>query len=488
MMNMYPLISGAGLGVILIALRYLTKKTGLPQIPTRLPVIAILFWTLNAYLPGSLDTAEYINWRNAGLELIRSYAYLQLIIWTCLELPSKISWWPKPAKILRDLFGLAIGAVVTLVILDRAANINVVGLVTTSAVLTAVIGLAAQEALKDLFAGIMLRVECPFEEGDYLELDNHCNGWVVSLTLLSTRLRDVYGGLITLPNNLVWQQHMRQYSVNGPICRELHIDLDREYPPNEATELLERIADNCDLVLKTPAPQAIVYEYKSHAITYELEVWQEDPTDLGYDEVRGELLGQLWYALERIGQRVPYNIHEFKKRYGLSKPEVFLEQGIETKEKIVSLNSLFCELSKDEIRTIANLSRLMRFSKNEKIVSEDESGDTLYQIVQGSVSVQKRTENGGTQEVAQLSAPDFFGEMSVFNEEPRSATVQAINGCVLLEIERDDLRPILEDKPKAIEQLAETITNRRAALFKMNQKTTEKRMNELLSKMRALFL
>lgn len=485
---MEPLIRCTVLGIFMVTARYFQKKFNLPSVPIRLPAIAIAATLINTYAPGILDIFIDENWKNAGLELLRSYTYLQLIVWTGLDLPSKIRWWPRPAKILKDLFKLTVGAVITLIILDRTANINVVGLVTTSAVLTAVIGLAAQEALKDLFAGIMLRIECPFSEGDYLEASETCNGWVEALTLLSTRIRDEYGALITLPNNLVWQHKMRKFPGSGPICREIYVDLDREFPPNEATELLAKIAINCNMILKHPAPQAIVYSYNNHAITYELEIWHRDPSDVGLDEVRGELLGQLWYALERIGQRIPYNIQEFKKRHGPSEPEVTIDQSLETKERIISLNPLFRELNNDEIRNIAERSRLIRFSKNEQIVSEGEAGDTLYQIVHGSVAILKKTNNGEMQEVTQLSAPAFFGEMSVFNEEPRSATVKALSGCVLLEIERDDLRPTLEDKPKTIEQLAMIINNRRATLLHMNPKVTTNKMNELLRKMRSIFL
>ena len=362
------------------------------------------------------------------------------------------------------------------------------GLVTTSAVLTAVIGLAAQEALKDLFAGIMLRIECPFSEGDYLEVSDTCNGWVDALTLLSTHIRDDYGGKITIPNNLVWQHKMRKFATAGPACREIYVDLDREFPPNEATELLTKIAINCNLVLDNPPPQAIVYSYNSHAVTYELEVWQKDPSDVGHDEVRGELLGQLWYALERIGQRIPYSVQEYKKRHGPSEPEVVLEQSLETKIKIVSLNPLFHELNNDEISSIASLSRLIRFSKNENIVSEGETGEILYQIVRGKVAILKKGKDGEQQEITQLSEPAFFGEMSVFNEEPRSATVKALSECILLEIEQDDLRPTLENKPKTVEKLATIINERRSALLNMNPKTTTRKMNELLRKMRSIFL
>ena len=478
----------AALGIILIAAKYFQKQLKLPPIPVRLPAIAILATLVNAYLPATAETNSNTNWIDVCLELIRSYAYLQLVVWVSVDLPSKTRWWPRPPKILTDLSRLTVGAVITLIILDRAANINVVGLVTTSAVLTAVIGLAAQETLKDLFAGIMLRIECPFSEGDYLEVSESCNGWVEALTLLSTRLRDEYGGLITLPNNLIWKNKMRKIPTNGPICREIYVDLDREFPPNEAIDLLTKIAINCDLVLKDPTPQAIVYSYNNNAVTYELEVWHRDPSDIGYDEVRGELLGQLWYALERIGQRIPYKVHEFKRRNGPSEPEVTIEQSLETKTRIVSLNPLFQELDNDEISSIAELSKLIRFSKNENIISEDEVGVTLYQIVRGSVAILKKGKDGEQQEITQLREPEFFGEMSVFNEEPRSATVKALCECVVLEIEQDDLRRTLENKPETVEKLAIIINERRYALLNINEKTTTKKMNELLRKMRSIFL
>jgi small-conductance mechanosensitive channel len=321
MLNLGVLMTALGLVILLVALWLICRRTKLAPVPLRLPGLAILIWIVHASLPASIAASENKLWLDLTLHLGQSYAALQLAFWLTLELPAPISWWPHPPKILRDLGALTIGAALTLIVLQRAADINVVGLVTTSAILTAVIGLAAQEALKDLFAGIMLRVDSPFEEGDYLELGDNVNGWVVSLTLLSTRLRHVHGALITLPNSMMWQKNMRRFSPKGPIARELHINLDRELPPNQATELLLMVAESCPSVLKNPAPEAIVYAYHDYANTYELEVWQEDPTDLGYDELRGEVLSQIWYALERIDQRVPYPITEFKRRLGSSGPE-----------------------------------------------------------------------------------------------------------------------------------------------------------------------
>jgi small-conductance mechanosensitive channel/CRP-like cAMP-binding protein len=488
MVDMRVLLSGLGLEAILVALRLACLRTRLAPVPLVLPSAAILTWLLHAYLPASWVTSENKIWFDSVLQLSRGYAGLQLLFWLCLELPSPIRWWPHPPKILRDLAALSVGAVLSLVVVQEAAQINVVGLVTTSAILTAVIGLAAQEALKDLFAGIMLRVESPFEEGDYIDLGDGINGWVDSLTLLSTRLRHVHGALITMPNNEIWQKAMRKFSPKGPIAREIHIHLDRELPPNQATELLLQVAERSPLVLAKPEPQAIVYSYHDFGITYELEVWQEDPTDIGYDDLRGELLSQIWYSLERIGQRVPFPVREFKLREGPSQPEEAGNYTLNDKVNILRNSNLFSHLSEPQLKNLANLTRCIRFAEGEQIVSEDDKGDTLFQIVRGKVAVTKTLAGGEVRQLAQLDAPSIFGEMSVFNEEPRSATVKALEQCVLLEVERADLRPLIEHDPAVMEILAEIISKRRGELLKLTPESQLKQSNDLLHKMRRLFL
>ena len=488
MVDLRLLLNGLGLEAILVALRFVCLRARIAPVPLVLPSAAILIWLIHASLPASLVTRENKIWLDAVLQLGRGYAALQLLFWLCLELPSPIRWWPHPPKILRDLSALSIGAVLSLVVVQKAAQINIVGLVTTSAILTAVIGLAAQEALKDLFAGIMLRVESPFEEGDYIELGDEINGWVDSLTLLSTRLRHVHGALITLPNNEIWQKAMRKFSPRGPIARELHIHLDRELPPNQATELLLQVAERSRLVLAKPEPQAIVYSYHDFGITYELEVWQEDPTDIGYDDLRGELLSQIWYALERIGQRVPFPIREFRLREGASHPEETANYNLNDKVSILRNSTLFSHLSDPQLENLANLTRCIRFAEGEQIVSEEDEGDTLFQIVRGKVAVLKTLAGGEVRQLAQLDAPSIFGEMSVFNEEPRSATVKALEQCIVLEVERADLRPLIENDPAVMEKLAQIISQRRGELLKLTPESQLKQSNDLLNKMRRLFL
>ena len=200
------------------------------------------------------------------------------------------------------------------------------------------------------------------------------------------------------------------------------------------------------LVLKDPEPEAFVHAYADHAITYELEVWQEDPTDTGFDILRGQLLSQIWYALERNGRTLPYPIRELRSR---ALPEsVDDPAGVDQLTRLALLrdNVLFGHLSEDQLEQVAPLTRCLRFAQGEAVVVVGDEGETMFQVVSGALEVQKLIE-GRTKVVAKLGEGAIFGEMSVFNNEPRSATVRAHQECVLLEVERDDLRPLLEGNP-----------------------------------------
>lgn len=480
------ILMALGLAALLLTLRLICRRARIAPIPIQLPGLAILLWLIIDSLPTALVTPISKPWLQSTLQLSQGYAALQLITWAGLDLPRFLPWWPRPAKILKDLAMLVIAGVFTMVVLQQQARINVVGLVTTSAILTAVIGLAAQESLKDFFAGIVLQVDSPFQEGDYIDVGDNINGWVVSLTLMSTRVQHVHGALITLPNSRIWGTNIRRFSSRGPIAREIHLNLETSFPPEKAIKLLLHLARQHPLVLKDPKPEAFVYAYADHAITYELEVWQEDPTDNGFDILRGQLLSQIWYALERLGMTLPYPIRELRSR---ALPEAVDDPaGVDLPTRLTLLrdNVLFGHLSEAELEQVAPLTRCVRYAPGEAVVVEGDEGETMFQVVSGALEVQKLIEGRSTV-VAKLGAGAIFGEMSVFNNEPRSATVRVHQECVLLEVERDDLRPLLEGNPQLVERLAMLISERRAHLSNLNQERREAQGNQLLQQMRQMF-
>ncbi len=75
------------------------------------------------------------------------------------------------------------------VIPRQGARLDLLSLITTSAVLTAVIGLTSQEALKDLISGLELQLSDDFRVGDWIELAGGQNGIVTSISWRDCSLR-----------------------------------------------------------------------------------------------------------------------------------------------------------------------------------------------------------------------------------------------------------------------------------------------------------
>ena len=95
---------------------------------------------------------------------------------------------------------------------------------------------------------------------------------------------------------------------------------------------------------------------------------------------------------------------------------------------------LFEMLSPEEVELLAELSRPRRYSAGETIFEEGEIGDALFIIASGTVEVVRRKERGEPIVIDTLTAPEFFGEMSLIDKDARSATVRAKSDCALLEL------------------------------------------------------
>ena len=484
-MNSFFLAAAAVTAVITTSWVASLKRLSRP--PSIFLIATILVWLSCELATNFTQTLWQEQWLSAVRLMMSTYASIGLLTWLLLDLPKPLPWWPHPPKIARDLLALGLGSASTVVILQHEAKINVVGLVATSAILTAILGLAAQETLKDIFIGIMLRFDKPFEEGDYLEINNDINGWVLSSTLLSTRLKHVHGATISIPNSTIWSERVKIFRSDGPVAREIHIRLSRQYPPNQAEELLLNAAANSITVLKEPKPEAFVYEYNEYSVTYELEVWQSDPSDTGFDKLRGEIFGQLWYALERSDQKIPYPISEII----LQKDSRAIFQKEDPQVKCLTAlmeNPILKYLDYDVLSEIAEKSRILRFGKGEVLIREGEEGDRMYQVVEGHLAVYKVDQDTQEINITTLKRNDIIGEMGVFSGKKRSANVKAIDECILLEIEREDISPVIHREPEILEVLAKIIQERQASLNAAGAATSKSAEKpSLLAAMRRIF-
>ena len=482
------MVISAGLLIGLWLLRRLLRQRQLPAPPWRLPAAALLLQVVGDPLAGLLPGAG----RSLMLlldGLVGSYALVVLVSWALLQLPAALGLGRPIPQILRDLLALAVAALLTVLNLQQA-GVNLVGLVTTSAVLTAVIGLAAQETLKDLFGGLSMQIGAAFRVGDWVDLGTQ-RGWVQSITLMNTVLIGLEGAEIVVPNSQAASSAARRYRPGQPVGHRVALGLDYNHPPAQALRLLLEVLQRHPDVLVDPPPQVWISRFGDSAVEYELLLFQREAGDGPQLRLRGELLQQIWYALQREGRSIPFPVLELRRP--LAREPLADEPDWSRSERRamrLAANPLFAGLSGQELATLAPLTRCLRFGPGETVVREGERGDCLYQVLSGAVEVRKGQPGGdgaSELEVAQLGADAVFGEMTLCTDAPRNATVRALEDTVLLEVERRDLVPLLEANPHLLEQLGALVSARQQELERLSDAAASERTGWLVETMRQLF-
>ncbi len=102
---------------------------------------------------------------------------------------------------------------------------------------------------------------------------------------------------------------------------------------------------------------------------------------------------------------------------------------------------------------------IRQFKPGEVIIREDDIGETAYIVETGRVDVTKE-KNGKKIYLGYMTAGDIFGEMSIIDDQPRSATVTAVEKTSVKEIHRDEFLEILQKDQDAAVRILKTLFNR----------------------------
>lgn len=123
----------------------------------------------------------------------------------------------------------------------------------------------------------------------------------------------------------------------------------------------------------------------------------------------------------------------------------------------------FSPLNEQQLEILSQTSIRREFLKDEVIVRQGESGDSLFILANGNLSVRYNDEQEGESEIACISDGACFGEMSLLTGAPRSATIQAKVDSVVYEIRKEHLRPFMERNQELVQALSELMAQRQLA-------------------------
>ena len=126
---------------------------------------------------------------------------------------------------------------------------------------------------------------------------------------------------------------------------------------------------------------------------------------------------------------------------------------------LLSSVGVFSLLSAEEISLVSEHLSTARLAAGEVLFHEGDQGNDMYILADGAVAVSIRLPDGGTREIARFSPGDFFGEMSIFDDAPRSASCQAVSRSTLLSLSRSAFTDVITQHPAIAQKLMYRMLN-----------------------------
>ena len=364
-------------------------------------------------------------------------------------------------SLVRDILQGVVFAVIIIFVL-RAAGVNPFGLITTSAVLTAIIGLALQSTISNLFAGLSLQVDRSIAVGDWISTGSRV-GRIDEIKWRSTLLRTRDGDRLIVPNSNLLQSEVLNFSRPTSEHRvALKIGFGYQHPPNDVKAMLLESVRGVPGVLAEPAPDAFPIDFADSAVVYALRYWINDIQR--ESPIEGEVRTRIWYGAQRASIEIPFPIRTvFMNQVASDAAEQTAVRAMKERATALAKVMLFAPLEPSDLDLLAQAVRTVRFAKGEIIIRQGDPGDSLYLIQEGDVSVQLAVD-GAEREVATLGAGKFFGEMSLMTGEPRKATCAAKNDVLCYVMDRHAFQHVLHVKPQIAEQVSMVLGKRQGEL------------------------
>jgi CRP-like cAMP-binding protein/HEAT repeat protein len=147
---------------------------------------------------------------------------------------------------------------------------------------------------------------------------------------------------------------------------------------------------------------------------------------------------------------------------------------LSTIERVIFLKQVpfFESMTIEQLRILASVSAEHTFDEDEVIFGEGDAGDALYIVVSGRVGIERTgRRKGAVVRLATLSNRQYFGEMSIFDEEPRSASAIALEPTLLLGLHRAPLLALARENPDLTLELLRVLSRR---LREANQQIADK--------------
>ncbi|MGE0784184.1 MAG: cyclic nucleotide-binding domain-containing protein [Sandaracinaceae bacterium] len=497
MQGMITPFGGVGIALavgLLFVLRLVVPKSEkrLLRAPLVFLVLSIAITFASGFIQDPSDSKPFEITALALLVLSVARSLYLLILHGVVE-PRRKSRGRLFPGIFRDIIQGAFYAIGALVVLHEA-GVEATSLLTTSALLTAVVGLSLQDTLGNLFAGLAIQTQEPFEVGDWIQFDDDSDhtGEVLEINWRATRILTIDRIEVTVPNNLLAKAPIRNYSKPTRLVRRsATIVAPSETPPARVHRLLAEAIVEVEGVRSHPPPDIQTIAFTERGIEYRVRYFIEDFEQREIFDSR--VRDRLWYALRRAAVPIPAvqrRITMIERTNAMTEAEhVAIVADV---EKAIERVPIFAPLSHELLHELAIHTERRLYAPGEIVIQQGDYGEELFIVERGELDVLVDAHDG-MQHVATLRKDQFFGEMSLMTGEQRAATVRTDGEVSLLVVSKEALQPLLEVAPDLVDQLGHALAEREQQLGaaqhkrESSEENGDARRGELMSRIREFF-
>jgi len=364
------------------------------------------------------------------------------------------------SSLMRNVFSIIIYIVAFFVIFNsQYPRVDLAALFTTSTILGIVIGLALQDTLGNLFAGLAMQADQPFQIGDVISISTRGMGVVEGVSWRGVKIRTFQNKLLIISNAVLGKEIIEVAPKDNLNARLVFFNTLYANSPAKTIQNVREAVRQVENVSQKIRPIVRIRNLGDNGIDWEIKYWLEEYSK--FNDTDALVRQRIWYVFRRENLEFAYPTRTIHVE---TKPQesAFVETVNQIFEQLSSI-PIFAPLSDEETQKLAQASSVRVYAPGEAIVHKGRAGNSMFVINRGAVKVQIM-EDGQPKIINQLRENDFFGEMSLLTGQPRSATVVAEEETEVLQIKKKAIKPIFETNPNLVKAICEIIEERRKLL------------------------
>ena len=416
--------------------------------------------------------------------------------------------------------------VVALAILSRH-GVNPTGALVSGAVVSAVLAISLQSTLGNVVGGVALQLDGSIREGDWIQLENGKQGRVRSVRWRHTVIETRDWSTIIVPNAELLANHITLLGKRDgravPQRMWVWFNVDFRFAPSRVIQVVTDAlhAASIDNVAAEPRPNVVCMDFtkdtRESFASYAVRYWIEDLAS--DDPTSSRVRARIYTALQRAQIPLAVPAHTaFVELKDEARTARRVARQVDDRFAALKTVHLFHTLTDDELHTLAAGMIHVMYTTGEIITRQGATAHWLYVMTSGTAEIRARIDPtggfaprptgqaGGVPTphlraspvepaaarraerddapvaaapagpprgelpehqivVARLTAPDFFGEMSLMTGEPRSADVVAIGDVDCFRLGKDTFKAVLLARPAIATELSSKLATRRVELI-----------------------